>query len=63
MDRGEGLKAKLPPVGSMTMEDMEKNMILKSVEHHAGNLTKAAESLGLSRAALYRRLEKYGIKP
>ena len=38
-------------------------MILKSLEHHGGNLTRVAESLGLSRAALYRRLEKYGIEP
>jgi two-component system NtrC family response regulator len=36
-------------------------MIEKSLRHHSGNISKAAESLGLSRAALYRRLEKYGI--
>ncbi len=53
----------LPPVGSMTMSELEKAMILKSLAHHGGNLSRVAESLGMSRAALYRRLEKHGIKP
>jgi DNA-binding NtrC family response regulator len=52
----------LPPVGSMTMEEIERGMIEKSLKHHGRNLTKVAESLGLSRAALYRRLEKYEIQ-
>jgi two-component system, NtrC family, response regulator len=52
----------LPPVGSMTMDEIEKAMILKSLKHHAGNISKVAESLGLSRAALYRRFEKYAIQ-
>ena len=51
----------LPPVGSMTLEEIERAMIVKSLRHHAGNLTKVAESLGMSRPALYRRLEKYGL--
>ena len=45
-----------------TVGVMEKTMILRSIEHHRGNLTRVAESLGLSRQALYRRMEKYGIK-
>jgi transcriptional regulator with PAS, ATPase and Fis domain len=51
----------LPPVGSMTMDEIERAMIVKSLRHHAGNVSKVAESLGLSRAALYRRFEKYEI--
>jgi DNA-binding NtrC family response regulator len=51
-----------PPVGSMTVEEMERAMIVKSLGHHDGNLSRVAESLGLSRAALYRRLEKFGIR-
>jgi len=51
----------LPPVGKMTMDEVEKAMIEKSLRHHAGNISKAAESLGLSRAALYRRMEKHRI--
>jgi DNA-binding NtrC family response regulator len=51
----------LPAVGSMTMEEIERAMIVKSLKHHGGNISKVAESLGLSRAALYRRFEKYEI--
>lgn len=51
----------LPPVGAMTMDEIEKAMIQKSLAHHAGNISRVAESLGLFRPALYRRLEKYGI--
>jgi two-component system NtrC family response regulator len=51
----------LPPVGSMTMDEIERAMIVKSLRHHGGNISRVAESLGLSRAALYRRFEKYEI--
>jgi DNA-binding NtrC family response regulator len=51
----------LPPVGSATLDEIERAMILKSMEHFRGNVSKVAESLGLSRAALYRRFEKFGI--
>jgi two-component system, NtrC family, response regulator len=51
----------LPAVGSMTMDEIERAMIVKSLRHHAGNISKVADSLGLSRAALYRRFEKYEI--
>jgi len=52
----------LPAVGSMTLEEIERAMILKSLRHHGGNVSRVAEALGMSRAALYRRLEKYGIR-
>jgi DNA-binding NtrC family response regulator len=58
---GDRTSEMLPPVGSMTMDDIERAMIEKALKHHARNLSKAADSLGLSRAALYRRLEKYGL--
>jgi DNA-binding NtrC family response regulator len=51
----------LPVVGSMTMDEIEKAMIEKALRHHQNNLSRVAEALGLSRAALYRRLERYGI--
>jgi transcriptional regulator of acetoin/glycerol metabolism len=46
----------------MTMPEIERAMILKALKHHEGNLSRTAESLGMSRPALYRRLEKYGIE-
>jgi len=54
-------KKKLPAVGSMTLEEIEKSMIQKAFEFHNANISKIARSLGLSRPALYRRMEKYGI--
>ncbi len=54
-------KNSLPEVGSMTIDEIEKSMILKALEHHENNLTKVARSLGISRAALYRRMDKFGI--
>ena len=51
----------LPTSGSMTLEAVEKAMILKCMAQYDGNVSRVAEALGLSRPALYRRLEKYGI--
>jgi two-component system NtrC family response regulator len=61
MEPREAAKDVLPPVGSMTMDELEKAMIVKSLRHHQGNISRVAQALGLSRAALYRRLEKYEI--
>ena len=43
------------------LEETEKLLIIKAISKHGGNLTKAAKELGLTRASLYRRLEKYGL--
>ena len=61
MEPRDAARDTLPAVGSMTLDEIEKAMILKSLKHHAGNISKVAEALGLSRAALYRRFEKYEI--
>jgi two-component system, NtrC family, response regulator len=53
----------LPSPGSMTLDEMEKAMIVKCMRHYEGNITRVAEALGLSRAALYRRFEKYELDP
>ena len=53
----------LPNPGSMTLDEMEKAMIVRCLQHFEGNITRVAEALGLSRAALYRRFEKYGLDP
>ncbi|MFT4092042.1 MAG: sigma 54-interacting transcriptional regulator, partial [Niabella sp.] len=43
------------------LELLEKSTIIKVIEKHDGNITKAAKELGLTRTALYRRLSKYDI--
>lgn len=43
------------------LETLEKNTILKVIDKHKGNISKAAKELGLTRTALYRRLNKYEI--
>ena len=43
------------------LEELEKNMILKALELYGNNHSKIATALGLSRQALYRRMEKYNI--
>jgi two-component system, NtrC family, response regulator HydG len=43
------------------LSNLEKNTILRVIEKHNGNITKAAKELGLTRTALYRRLSKYEI--
>jgi DNA-binding NtrC family response regulator len=51
----------LPAVGTVTMAELEKLMIEKALRFHDNNLSKVARSLGLSRGALYRRLQKHGL--
>ena len=43
------------------LEEVEKMVLRKAMKKHGGNITKAADELGLTRASLYRRLEKYGL--
>ncbi len=47
--------------GNTNLGMMEKNTILKVIEKHGGNISKAAKELGITRTALYRRLNKYDI--
>jgi two-component system, NtrC family, response regulator len=51
----------LPDVGTMTLEEMEVQMIRRAMDFHKGTIAKVAKSLGLTRSSLYRRLEKFGI--
>jgi two-component system, NtrC family, response regulator HydG len=46
---------------NLNLEDIERSLVQRAIEIHQGNISKAAESLGLTRAALYRRLEKFGL--
>jgi DNA-binding NtrC family response regulator len=45
----------------MSLDEVERFLIKKTLERFDDNVSKAAEALGLSRSALYRRLEKYGL--
>lgn len=54
------------PIGAANMstqslEEMERKAIQSAIERYSGNISKAARELGLTRAALYRRMEKYDI--
>ena len=45
----------------MTLQEVEKALIDKALRRHDGNVSQAAEALGLSRSALYRRLERHDL--
>jgi len=45
----------------LSLEDVEGILIRKALQRFHGNISQAAEALGLSRGALYRRMEKYGL--
>jgi DNA-binding NtrC family response regulator len=49
------------PLDDMSIEEVEEHLIRKALERHDGNVSRAAEALGLSRGAFYRRLAKYGM--
>lgn len=51
----------LPGIGTLTLEEVEVEMIKRAMEYHKNKIAKAAVSLGLTRSALYRRLDKYQI--
>ena len=48
-------------LSGLTLDEIEKQTIIQAIEKHSGNLSHVALSLGISRAALYRRMEKYGM--
>ena len=50
-----------PPSNTLNLDEVEKAAIAKALQMHAGNISKAADELGLTRASLYRRMEKYGL--
>mgnify|MGYP000264070868 CR=1 FL=1 len=59
---GAGAMGAVPAVGQVTVEEAEKRMVRQALEKTGGNIQRAATLLGLSRPALYRRMEKYGIE-
>jgi DNA-binding NtrC family response regulator len=60
------LRLRPPPetdgrLDKMTLDDAERLLIKKALARFDGNVSRAAEALGLSRSALYRRLQRYGL--
>ena len=50
-----------PERKSMTLEAIELDAIRAALARHDGNVVAAADELGVSRSALYRRMEKFGL--
>ena len=48
-------------IDDMSLEDVEALLIRKALVRYEGNVSRAAEALGLSRSALYRRIQRYGL--
>jgi two-component system response regulator HydG len=46
---------------TLNLDEVEKSAVVKAIQLHNGNISKAADELGLTRASLYRRMEKYGL--
>jgi DNA-binding NtrC family response regulator len=47
--------------GAFSLEDAECAVIRRALDHHRGNITRAASALGLTRPALYRKMAKHGL--
>ena len=55
------LTSTAPNSNTLNLDEVEKAAISKALQMHNGNISKAADELGLTRASLYRRMEKYGL--
>ena len=49
------------PAGTLDLEEIERAAVRRALSKHGGNITRAADDLGLTRKSLYRRIEKYGL--
>ncbi|HTK68231.1 MAG TPA: sigma-54 dependent transcriptional regulator [Candidatus Eisenbacteria bacterium] len=47
----------------MTLDEVERHLIRRALDRHEGNVSRAADALGLSRSALYRRLQQHDLTP
>ena len=57
----EGSRSTTPIFEEMTLDEAEKALIERALEREEGNVSRAARALGLSRSALYRRLQRHGL--
>ena len=60
-DLGLASRGQAPNLEELSLEAVESILIRKALQRFQGNVSQAAEALGLSRGALYRRMEKYGL--
>jgi DNA-binding NtrC family response regulator len=58
---GDSQRSAAQSLDEMSLESVEAILIRKALSRAAGNVSHAADALGLSRGALYRRIEKYGL--
>jgi DNA-binding NtrC family response regulator len=58
---GESVAPDGPAASTMRLLEVEGQLVRKAMERHQGNVSRAARTLGLSRSALYRRLERHKI--
>lgn len=56
-----GIKSKEFQTSTYNLSEVEREIIKRAIESEDGNLTKSAQILGITRATLYRKIEKYGI--
>jgi DNA-binding NtrC family response regulator len=60
-DLGLAASERAPRIEEMSLEQVEALLIRKALARCEGNVSKAAEALGLSRSAMYRRMQRYGL--
>lgn len=61
MQRAAALTAERRAGAELNLDDMERRAIERALAFHEGNVSRAAHILGLTRPALYRRMERYGL--
>lgn len=57
-----GTSAAQPAQAPQTLEDVEKEFLLRALQEHGGHVTNLAKTLGMTRTALYRRMKKHGLR-
>lgn len=63
VEASNSVQSQVAPFSGATLEEIEKQTISAALAKYEGNLTRAASALGITRQALYRKLEKYNINP
>jgi len=58
---GDSTALNAPSLDDMSLEEVEKYLIQRTLKRNGGNATRTAEDLGLSRSAFYRRLQRFGL--